>query len=147
MRGYWFDRLSARFDCTCLRSRSPGWFILWLVLVTPLFALNPNRKATGYSIQGWFTEHGLPSVKLRAVTTTRDGYLWIATAQGISRFDGSQFVSYSESTYPELHGGGFYAVQEAADGSLWFGGDKGLFCWSKNHFDRFTTQEGLADNF
>jgi ligand-binding sensor domain-containing protein len=92
-------------------------------------ALNPERKPNGYSVQGWFTEHGLPSNKIRAMVQTRDGYLWVATAQGAARFDGNRFTAFTSTTNPELRGGGLFAVIEAPDGSLWFGGDTGVFRW------------------
>jgi signal transduction histidine kinase/CheY-like chemotaxis protein/ligand-binding sensor domain-containing protein len=121
-----------------------------LLLVLPgvrLVALNPGRKADSYSVQGWSTNDGLPSNKIRAVAQTRDGYLWIATAQGIARFDGNNFILFTGVTNPELRGGGFFAVQEAPDGALWFGGDNGLFRWRQGHFERFTTEQGLAHNY
>jgi ligand-binding sensor domain-containing protein len=130
-----------------LLSRFLASILLFGVCLSPLRALNPDRRAGSYSIQGWFTDQGLPSNKIRAVTQTRDGYLWIATAQGIARFDGSRFTIYTGVTNPELRGGGFFAVQEAPDGSLWFGGDNGLFRWRQGHFDRFTTEQGLAHNY
>jgi len=126
------------------------WCLLSVVCILNAWAvraLEPTRQASAYSIQSWFTEHGLPSYKIRAVTQTRDGYLWIVTAQGIARFDGSQFTSFTPETNPELRGGGFFAVQEAPDGRLWFGGDKGLFRWNNGHFDHFTTEQGLANNY
>jgi len=110
-------------------------------------ALSPDRPASSYTVHGWFTEHGLPSNKIRAVTQTRDGYLWVATAQGLARFDGSRFTIFTGSTNPELRGGGFFAVQEDLAGSIWFGGDNGLFRWHNGYFDRFTVEDGLANNY
>jgi PAS domain S-box-containing protein len=119
------------------------WIFLCLVPIAPLAALNPECPADSYSIHGWFTEDGLHSNKIRAVIQTRDGYLWLATAQGLARFDGSQFTIFNGTTHPELGGGGFFAALEAPDGALWFGGDHGLFRWQNGRFDRFTTAEGL----
>ena len=113
----------------------------------PSMALNPDRKADSYTVHGWFTEHGLPSNKIRAITQTRDGYVWVATAQGIARFDGSHFTTYTGITNPELRGGGFFAVLEAPDGALWFGGDNGLFRWRNGYFEHLTTDDGLANNY
>jgi ligand-binding sensor domain-containing protein/signal transduction histidine kinase len=123
------------------------WLGIWLAAVTPLAAMEADRAGDSHSIQGWFTEHGLPSYKVRAVTQTRDGYLWIATAQGLARFDGSRFTVFTGASNPELRGGGFFAVQETPDGTLWFGGDNGLFRWDHGHFDRFTTEQGLPHNY
>ena len=118
-----------------------------MVSAVTSFALNPERKADSYTIHGWFTEHGLPSNKIRAIAQSRDGYIWLATAQGIARFDGSHFTAFTGSTNPELRGGGFFAVLETLDGTLWFGGDNGLFRWRNGYFDRFTTEDGLAHNY
>ncbi len=128
------------------------WIGLALIAIGPLFptrlaALNPARPADSYSIHGWFTEDGLPSNKIRAVIQARDGYLWLATAQGLARFDGSRFTTFTAKTHPELGGGGFFAAMEAPDGALWFGGDNGLFRWQNERFDRFTTEHGLAHNY
>jgi len=117
------------------------------LLATPVFALDPDRQADSYSVQGWAVEQGLPSSKIRAITETHDGYLWIATAQGMARFDGIHFTAFTRDTNPELGGGGFFSVVEAPDGTLWFGGDNGLFCRPTNHFEHFTTNEGLADDY
>ncbi|MFT3870612.1 MAG: response regulator [Nibricoccus sp.] len=131
--------------CRTIRTLLGG--LLFLRLVFPLWALNPVRDASSYTIRGWFTEHGLPSNKIRAVTQARDGYLWAATAQGIARFDGSHFTVFNGSSNPELRGGGFFAVLEGLDGTLWFGGDNGLFRWRDGFFDRFTAEDGLGNNY
>ncbi len=119
---------------------------LGLAFTVPSFGLNPERKAGSYMIHGWFTEQGLPSNKIRAITQTREGFLWLATAQGIARFDGSHFTVFTVSTNPELRVGGFYSVAEGLDGSVWFGGTSGLFRWRNGHFDRYTTDDGLMHN-
>ena len=123
-------------------------FIVVMVFgVARLQALNPARGAGSYTIHGWFTEQGLPSNKIRAIAQTREGFLWVATAQGLARFDGSHFTVFNGSTNPELRGGGFFAVLEAPDGSIWFGGDNGLFRWRNGYFERYTTDDGLAHNY
>ncbi len=137
----------------CVKHFSPHFprfissVLLLAVLAVPGRALNPDRPADSYSIHGWFTEDGLPSAKTRDAVQTRDGYLWVATGQGLARFDGTHFTAFTGVTNPELRGGGFFAVLEAPDGTLWFGGDNGLFRWRNGHFDRFTTEQGLAHNY
>jgi len=124
-----------------------AWLAVSLAWATPAIALDSARRADSYSIQGWSSEQGLPSSKIRGIAETRDGYLWIATAQGMARFDGMHFTVFTRATNPELGGGGFYSVVEAPDGTLWCGGDNGLFCWRDGHFEHFTTREGLADDY
>ena len=131
----------------------PAWRVVlcgalaWLGQIGDAWALNPQRRPDGYSLYAWSVDRGLPSDKVRSITQTRDGYLWLATAHGLSRFDGNAFTNYTGATNPELRGGGFFAVLETPDGTLWAGGDNGLFRWRQGHFDRFTTADGLAHNY
>lgn len=129
------------------RSHRISITVLLVTCAVRLWALNPDRPADSYSINSWFTENGLLTSKIRDSVQTRDGYLWLATAQGLARFDGKHFTSFTGVSHPELRGGGFFAVLEAPDGTLWFGGDNGLFRWRNGHFDRFTTEQGLAHNY
>jgi hypothetical protein len=54
----------------------------------------------GYHSETWTTERGLPGDTVRAVTQTRDGYLWVAMQAGLARFDGVRFHVYSKQTEP-----------------------------------------------
>lgn len=122
---------------------------LLLVLAFPawLLALNPARALQDYNIQAWFIEHGLPSNKVRGIVQSRDGYLWLATSQGIVRFDGDRFTTFNRSTHPVIQGTDFFAAVEARDGTLWFASENGLYRWRDGQFDRFTTEQGLAHNY
>ena len=42
----------------------------------------------------WQSEDGLPGDATRAVVQASDGYLWVATAEGLVRFDGVQFLTF-----------------------------------------------------
>ncbi len=109
--------------------------------------LDLSTKPDRYSIDGWFTEEGLPSTRIRAIVQTRDGYLWLATAGGIARFDGIQFTVFTHANEPELNTSNFYDVVEAADGSLWFGANFGLFHYKDGKFKRYDTEQGLPDRY
>src|SRR5690348_14764846 len=45
----------------------------------------PQKSA--YQIKYWTTEDGLPQHQISCLKQTRDGYLWIGTHFGLSRFD------------------------------------------------------------
>jgi signal transduction histidine kinase/ligand-binding sensor domain-containing protein len=67
----------------------------------------------------WTTEDGLPENHVRAITRTRDGFLWLGTNAGVARFDGVQF-----KTYGLREGLGsviILSLFEAHDGALWIG--------------------------
>ena len=42
----------------------------------------------------WQREQGLPQNFVRALAQTKDGYLWVGSDAGVSRFDGVRFVSF-----------------------------------------------------
>lgn len=42
-------------------------------------------------VRQWQSEDGLPGNVVRSVIQSRDGYLWVATAEGVARFDGIDF--------------------------------------------------------
>ena len=59
---------------------------------------NPAASALGgvraINFQSWQKEQGLPQASVRALTQTRDGYLWIGGDDGLTRFDGVRFVHF-----------------------------------------------------
>jgi len=45
----------------------------------------------------WTAEDGIPDNGVRAIAQTPDGYLWVATEGGLSRFDGARFQRFQIS--------------------------------------------------
>src|ERR1051325_2215402 len=58
-------------------------------------ALDPSRLMTQYVRQRWNTDRGLPSGHVIAIAQTPGGYLWIGTDNGLVRFDGFSFQTFS----------------------------------------------------
>src|SRR5829696_9286373 len=56
--------------------------------------------APGYTLAHWDSDDGLPQMTPRAITQTRDGYLWIGTFNGLARFDGVRFTSFTVRNTP-----------------------------------------------
>ena len=59
-------------------------------------ALDPGKSLTQYSIAVWTQQQGLPQDSVRAITQTSDGYLWLGTDEGLARFDGYEFVTFTK---------------------------------------------------
>jgi signal transduction histidine kinase/ligand-binding sensor domain-containing protein len=89
----------------------------------------------GYFTRTWRTEDGLPNDAVSAVTQTRDGYLWLATYDGLARFDGVNFTRFDSSTTPEMHSTRVTSLFEDAEGNLWIGYETGeLTRYRDGHF-------------
>jgi ligand-binding sensor domain-containing protein len=96
----------------------------------------------------WRQQHGMPSSNVQSILQTRDGYLWVGTREGLTRFDGVRFVTFSalgnDVTDYEI-----WALMEARDDSVWFatyGGGVGHFD-AKGALHRYTQDAGLVSNF
>jgi signal transduction histidine kinase/ligand-binding sensor domain-containing protein len=107
-------------------------------------ALDPKKSLTQYSRTVWTQERGLPQDSVRAITQTRDGYLWLGTEEGLARFDGYEFVMFNKAG-GSLPDNLVTALAATADGSLWIGTQNGLVQYSGGHFRTFTSKNGLPD--
>ena len=48
-------------------------------------------SAQNLLVRVWQSQDGLPGNVVRSLVQTSDGYLWVATAEGVARFDGFEF--------------------------------------------------------
>ena len=98
-----------------------------------------------FSFRYWQSEQGLPQDRVRALAQTRDGYLWVGTDDGVSRFDGVRFVSFG---LPEgLPSGPVRTLLGDSDGTLWIGSvGEGLIHWQAGHLTTITMADGLPSD-
>jgi ligand-binding sensor domain-containing protein/signal transduction histidine kinase/CheY-like chemotaxis protein len=99
-------------------------------------ALEPTRQITQYSRQAWLNEDGLPQNTVTAIQQTPEGYLWLATWEGLARFDGAHFKVFNRHNTPELSDHGIRALVEDGTGGLWLGTKKGVVRYEKGQFQR-----------
>src|SRR5687768_12035662 len=111
------------------------------LLVVLARAVAVAGEPLGYVVERWTVEENLLNNALTSVIQTRDGYLWIATWAGISRFDGVRFAPVAESL-PNDHA---RALLEDSDGAIWIGlSGTGIARWHDGRADVITPNEGLA---
>src|SRR6185437_11603682 len=74
-----------------------GFGLILLLAGSPaaLWALNPHKALTQYKRTVWTQAQGLPQDTIRAIAQTRDGYLWLGTDEGLARFDGYDFATFT----------------------------------------------------
>jgi signal transduction histidine kinase/ligand-binding sensor domain-containing protein len=73
----------------------PWWKSLGIACALTAGSLLVSRVASAqqFSTTNWGHKDGLPSTTVYAVTQADDGFLWLATGDGLFRFDGFQFTS------------------------------------------------------
>ena len=92
----------------------------------------------------WTTENGLPQNSVNAIVQTRDGYLWLATMDGLARFDGVRFTVFNRANTQGIKSNRLTALCEDGEGGLWIGTeDSGVIRYKDGVFTTYTTAEGL----
>ena len=77
----------------------------------------PNQ--TDFTIDAWGTEEGLPQSSVLSIAQTPDGYLWLATFNGLARFDGVRFTVFDTSNLPGLPANRLVRLFVDREGALW----------------------------
>src|ERR1700719_3233537 len=96
--------------------KSCGWLCLWLCTL-PVWALDPQKAITQLVHTSWTEREGAPGT-IRALAQTTDGYLWLATASGLYRFDGVRFTRFEPAAGEELPGTSLATLCATRDGRL-----------------------------
>lgn len=74
-----------------------------LLLAATFFALFAAADgAADVKFKAWNTENGLPQNSVISIAQTHDGYIWLATFDGLARFDGVRFKIFRKHDTPEL---------------------------------------------
>ena len=113
--------------------RWPSAFAWGLALVCALggrAAAQPVPYEPPARFERFGFDEGLPSLRTWDVLQDRRGFLWIATADGLARYDGYRFVVLYDGAGSEradgapadpLSNGSVHALWEAVDGAIWAG--------------------------
>lgn len=76
-------------------------------------------------MDSWQTDQGLPQNSVISMTQSHDGYLWLATFNGLVRFDGVRFTVFNSHNTPALETSRIVRVWEDQSGCLWIGTESG----------------------
>ncbi len=98
------------------------------------------------TITSWTTSGGLPANDLRDVAVAANGDVWLASQNGVVRFDGSTFTQHTTASHPGLANDDVYAIAVMANGDVWAGTDFGVSVFDGSSYTTYTTADGLGDD-
>lgn len=120
------------------RMRSLIFFFL-----TCLLALNP-LLAQHYNFINYSTESGLAQSQIRSIAQDKNGYLWLGTLAGLSKYDGKKFVNYSIQS--GLIDNQIVSLAPDRSIGLWIGTLGGLNYFDGEKFHSYLFKEEMAEN-
>jgi ligand-binding sensor domain-containing protein len=106
-----------------------AFLALFFFYSTPLWAQQKTITAT---FEQYSIANGLPDNRVNCTYQDRDGFLWIGTQSGLSRYDGSSFTNFQhdESDSNSLVNNEVLCIIQDHKGIIWIGTRYGL-----NHFN------------
>lgn len=122
--------------------REKGLYTFHLLWAWLLCLMLPNIiDAQQYNYRHYTTREGLPSSSAYSITQDDKGFLWIATSQGLARFDGYKFKVYT--VQDGLPSNDVLAVIKGKKGKLW------LVCYSNvlSYYDTNTDKVEIFDKY
>lgn len=113
-----------------------------LACLAVVLIILPGARAQ-YGYQVWTVDNGLPENEIRGITQTPDGYLWIATFNGLARFDGVHLTIFNRET-PGLASNQFGTMLQGRGGDLWLDSvDRGVVRYHNGVFRAYGRQSGV----
>src|SRR6056297_1305629 len=124
--------------------------LVWVCLLFSPFSLDAQTRIphSQFVIERWSVNDGLPVNNVLKLHQSSDGYLWMATLDGLVRFDGMKFKVYQTINYPDLPTNRFVKLIEGPDGSLWIVSEqKFLIRFKNDEFTHIRNSDGLNGDY
>jgi len=86
-------------------------------------------------------QNGLTNLDISTLFQDRTGFLWVGTSNGLFRYDGTQFIRYSEQE--GLGAGEIQALAQTSDGTLFVASKYGLARLAGERFERIPFSGGF----
>ncbi len=97
-----------------------------------------------YRSTQWTADSGLPQNSVRGIVHADDGYLWLATLDGIAKFDGVHFTVFNKSNTPGITSNRFVSIATGDGGDLWMSSEDGnLIRYHAGRFQPMDQADGL----
>lgn len=118
------------------------------VVACLFIALAPAARSQALAdefVETWTTSDGLPHMTVHGIGQTSDGYLWLATWEGIARYNGHDFRLFRRDDVPGLREDSVRAMHVGPRGDLWVGSTRGgIVRWQGGRWVQHPGVEGLV---
>ncbi len=117
-----------------------------LFLSSAAIALETGMAPERMIMDHWDDLTGLPSNNVLDVLQDGAGYMWLASYDGLIRFDGKNFIVYNKASGDGFSSNSARSLAEGPDGTVWIGTNTdGLFAYRNGSFETYGTESGLPD--
>jgi ligand-binding sensor domain-containing protein len=124
-----------------MTSKSTRVHILFLfICFLSVFSL----RAQHYNFINYSTESGLAQSQVRSIAQDKNGYLWLGTLAGLSKYDGKKFVNYSIQN--GLIDNQIFSLAADKSIGLWIGTTGGLNYFDGEKISSYMFKEVMAEN-
>ncbi|MAO33044.1 MAG: hypothetical protein CL824_06005 [Crocinitomicaceae bacterium] len=110
-----------------------------LIFIIPSF-LNA-QTFTNYTVND-----GLIDNSVNCISIDGNNNVWIGTQNGISKFDGTTWTSYTNAIDSGIVNNTINAICALSNGNIWIGTDFGASLYDGNTWTPYTTSNGLGDD-
>ena len=124
--------------------KSPKKILVFLLILHFYLCFAECRQIFGqYRFDSWTTDNGLPQNSVREIAQTPDGYLWFTTFDGLVRFDGVKFTTFSKSNTPGIINNRFTGIFCDKEGTLYATTTEGgvLTVYKNGVFSSYTSDQ------
>jgi PAS domain S-box-containing protein len=124
------------------------------VVTVLLLAVASDAAAERLPVKSYTVDNGLAHNRVKRIVQDSRGFLWFCTADGLSRFDGSQFINYQIEDgllAPSINdlaegGDGIYWIATNSDGVFRFDTHAGVAASGAQRFTRYPVGAGPVTN-
>lgn len=119
-------------------------FFFFLALLFQSLAPTPSTSQNNYLVRHYTVENGLPVNAVSDIAQDKNGYLYFVTLNGLSRYDGYEFVTFNSSNSEGIVSDRFTGLLITSSGDMWLPTESGsLTLYRNNRFKTYTDKNGV----